>query len=123
MVGPLLLFADDSIQHAGVHPGLGGFMGHGHKHRRYGDPGYFGRLTVAHEVSAVTGACLVIERELWDDLDGMDEGLEVAFNDIDLCLRIRRANLKVVFTPHAVLRHHESASRGGDDDPSALAHA
>ena len=117
VVGPLLLFADGSIQHAGVHPGLGGFMGHGHKHRLHGDPGYFGRLTVAHEVAAVTGACLVIERELWDDLGGMDEGLEVAFNDIDLCLRIRQANLRVVFTPHAVLRHHESVSRGVDDDP------
>jgi len=120
-VGGLLLFKDDSIQHAGIHPGLGGFMGHGHKYRRHGDPGYHGRLTVAHRVAAVTGACLALRREDWDAIGGMDEGLPVAFNDVDLCLRIRERGLHVVFTPHAVLRHHESASRGTDDDPARSA--
>ncbi|MBT7126926.1 MAG: glycosyltransferase [Gemmatimonadales bacterium] len=118
VVGSLLLFSDGTIQHAGVHPGVGGLMGHGHKHRRGDDPGYFGRLTVAHEVAAVTGACLGVTRANWEHLGGLDEEhLAVAYNDIDLCLRARGAGLRVVFTPHAVLHHHESVSRGFDDDP------
>ena len=119
IVGALLLFGDWTIQHAGVHPGLGGLMGHGHKHRRHGDHGYHGRLTVAHEVAAVTGACLGIRRTTWDLLGGMDQDhLGVAYNDVDLCLRARSAGYRVLFTPHAVLLHHESASRGPDEDPA-----
>jgi len=118
VVGALLLFADGTIQHAGVHPGVGGLMGHGHKHQPGDDPGYHGRLTVAHEVAAVTGACLGITRILWDQLGGLDEEhLTVAYNDIDLCLKTRAAGLRVVLAPHAVLHHHESVSRGYDDDP------
>jgi len=118
VVGALLLFADGTIQHAGVHPGVGGLMGHGHKHRPGDDPGYHGRLTVAHEVAAVTGACLGTTRALWDRLGGLDEEhLAVAYNDIDLCLKAREAGLRVVLAPHAVLHHHESVSRGYDDDP------
>jgi len=121
VVGALLLFADGTIQHAGVHPGVGGLMGHGHKHRPGDDPGYHGRLTVAHEVAAVTGACLGITRELWNRLDGLDEEhLAVAYNDIDLCLKARAAGLRVVLAPHAILHHHESVSRGYDDDPTRL---
>ena len=120
VVGALLLFSDGTIQHAGVHPGVGGLMGHGHKHRRGDDPGYFGRLTVAHEVAAVTGACLGVTRANWERLGGLDEeNLAVAYNDIDLCLRARAAGLRVVLTPHAVLHHHESVSRGFDDDPAS----
>jgi len=119
VVGALLLFGDGTIQHAGVHPGVGGLMGHGHKHRAGDDTGYHGRLTVAHEVAAVTGACLGITRELWDRLGGLDEEhLAVAYNDIDLCLKARAAGLRVVLAPHAVLHHHESASRGVDDNPA-----
>jgi GT2 family glycosyltransferase len=119
VVGALLLFTDGTIQHAGVHPGVGGLMGHGHKHRPGDDGGYHGRLTVAHEVAAVTGACLGVTRALWDRLGGLDEeNLAVAYNDIDLCLRAREAGLRVVLAPHAVLHHHESVSRGYDDDPA-----
>ena len=122
VVGALLLFGDGTIQHAGVHPGVGGLMGHGHKHRPGDDPGYHRRLTVAHEVAAVTGACLGTTRELWDRLGGLDEEhLAVAYNDIDLCLKARAVNLRVVLTPHAVLHHHESVSRGYDDDPTRRA--
>ena len=97
-------------------------MGHGHKHRPGDDPGYHGRLTVAHEVAAVTGACLGITRVLWDQLGVLDEKhLAVAYNDIDLCLRARAAGLRVLLTPHAVLHHHESVSRGYDDDPTRRA--
>jgi len=119
VVGALLLFGDGTIQHAGVHPGVGGLMGHGHKHWPGDDPGYHGRLTVAHEVAGVTGACLGTTREIWDQLGGLDEEhLAVAYNDIDLCLRARAAGLRVVLAPHAVLHHHESVSRGYDDDPA-----
>ena len=118
VVGALLLFGDGTIQHAGVHPGVGGLMGHGHKHRPGDDPGYHGRLTVAHEVAAVTGACLGTTRILWDRLGGLDEEhLAVAYNDIDLCLRARAVGRRVVLAPRAVLHHHESVSRGYDDDP------
>jgi len=122
VVGALLLFGDGTIQHAGVHPGIGGLMGHGHKHWPGDDPGYHGRLTVAHEVAAVTGACLGTSRTLWNQLGGLDEKhLAVAYNDIDLCLKARVAGLRVVLAPHAVLHHHESVSRGYDDDPARRA--
>ena len=118
VAGALLTFGDGTIQHAGVHPGVGGLMGHGHKHLSDGHPGYFGRLLVAHEVAAVTGACLAIQTATWERLGGLDEkNLAVAYNDIDLCLKARQAGLRVVFTPHARLTHHESVSRGVDDDP------
>ena len=117
VVGALLLFTDGTIQHAGIHPGVDGLMGHGHKHRRGDDPGYFGRLTTPHEVAAVTGACLAIRREAFQSLGGLDaEHLPVAYNDVDLCLRARATGLRVILEPRAVLHHHESVSRGFDDD-------
>ena len=119
IVGALLLFGDGSIQHAGVHPGVGGLMGHGHKHLHGDSAGYFNRLKVVHEVSAVTGACLAIEKSVWDDLGGLDEqNLTVAYNDVDLCLKAREKGFRIIFTPFAKLMHHESVSRGSDDDPS-----
>ena len=118
VVGALLLFSDGTIQHAGVHPGVGGLMGHGHKHLPADHPGYFGRLLVAHGVAAVTGACMAVEAATFERLGGLDEKhLGVAYNDIDLCLKARQAGLRVVFTPHARLTHHESVSRGFDTDP------
>lgn len=118
VVGALLLFTDGTIQHAGIHPGVDGLMGHGHKHRSGDDPGYFGRLTTPHEVAAVTGACLAVRREVFRSLGGLDaECLPVAYNDVDFCLRARSAGLRVVLEPRAVLHHHESVSRGFDDDP------
>ncbi len=117
IVGALLLFSDDTIQHAGVHPGLGGLMGHGHKHLSGDDPGHLGRLRVPHRVAAVTGACLAIRAEDWRAFGGLDERLAVAYNDVDLCLKARESGLAVILEPRAVLRHHESISRGYDDDP------
>jgi len=118
VVGALLLFTDGTIQHAGIHPGVDGLMGHGHKHRPGDDPGYFGRLTTPHEVAAVTGACLAVRRDVFRSLGGLDaEYLPVAYNDVDLCLRARSAGLRVVMEPRAVLHHHESVSRGFDDNP------
>jgi len=119
IVGALLLFGDESIQHAGVHPGVGGLMGHGHKHLPGDSSGYFNRLKAVHEVAAVTGACLAIEKSTWVDLGGLDEeNLAVAYNDIDLCFKVRKEGLRIIFTPFARLLHHESVSRGVDSDPS-----
>ncbi len=117
IVGALLLFGNGTIQHAGVHPELGGLMGHGHKHLPGDDPGHLGRLRVPHRVAAVTGACLAIRAEDWRAFGGLDEELAVAYNDVDLCLKARESGLAVLLEPRAVLRHHESISRGYDDDP------
>ena len=88
------------------------------------DPGYFGRAIVAQDLSAVTAACLMVSRHVWEQLDGLDEeNLAVAFNDVDFCLRVREAGLRVVFTPYAKLYHHESVSRGKDDSPEKAARA
>jgi len=119
VVGAHLLFPNGTIQHAGIHPGLGGLMGHGHKNVDGDDPGYFGRLRVAHQVAAVTGACLVTARQTWLEVGGMDEEhFAVAYNDVDYCLRLRELGLRSVVTPEARLTHHESVSRGYDDDPT-----
>jgi len=116
VVGALLLFSDGTIQHAGVNPDPEGFMIHGHKHRSGESSGYFSRLLAVHEVAAVTGACLAIEKNTWNMLDGMDEeNFSVAYNDIDLCLKARHQGLKVIFSPYACLVHHESVSRGFDE--------
>ena len=119
IVGSLLLFGDNTIQHAGVHPGFGGLMGHGHKHLPGDSSGYFNRLKTVHEVAAVTGACLAIEKVIWNEVGRLDEDhLAVAYNDIDLCLKVREKDLRVLFTPFSKLKHHESVSRGVDDDPA-----
>ncbi len=122
VVGAKLLYDDDSIQHAGVVLGLGGLAGHGH-HRLPRDAyGYFSRLTVAHEVGAVTGACLLTRRSTWERAEGLDEELAVAFNDIDYCLRVRHElGERIIWTPHAELYHHESLSRGAEDDAAKVA--
>jgi glycosyltransferase involved in cell wall biosynthesis len=121
-VGAKLLYGDDRIQHAGVVLGLGGLAGHGHHLLDATDYGYFSRLTMAHEVGAVTAACLLTLRSTWDLLGGLDEDLAVAFNDVDFCLRVRHhAGQRIIWTPHAVLHHHESLSRGAEDDPAKVA--
>ncbi len=121
-VGAKLLYPDDTIQHAGVVLGLGGFAGHGHHLLGRDEYGYFSRLTMTHEVGAVTGACLLTRRDTWDQLGGLDEELAVAFNDIDYCLRVRHElGQRILWTPHALLYHHESVSRGSEDDPAKVA--
>ncbi len=121
VVGAKLLYADRTVQHGGAILGIGGVAGHGHKHAPAGSHGYFSRLAVTHEVGAVTGACLVTHRDLWEELGGLDEQwLPVAFNDIDYCVRVRDAGHRILFTPHAVLFHHESKTRGMDDTSQKL---
>ncbi len=113
-VGAKLYYPDDTIQHAGVVIGLGAHRAAGHSH--YGvtkeNLGYMGRLFYAQDVSAVTGACLLVRKALFDELNGLDEKFTVAFNDVDFCLRIREKGLLVVFNPYAELTHYESKSRG-----------
>jgi glycosyltransferase involved in cell wall biosynthesis len=114
-VGAMLYYPDDTVQHAGIVAGIGGVAGHSHKCFRRGESGYFGRLHLVHNVSGVTGACLLTRREVLDQCGGLDEvNLKVAFNDVDWCLRIREHGYLIVWTPHAELYHLESASRGPD---------
>jgi GT2 family glycosyltransferase len=121
-VGARLLYPDGTVQHGGVVLGMGGVAGHMHLGAARDDPGYFGQLMLAREVSAATGACLLVRRSAFLAVGGLDEeNLPVAFNDVDLCLRLRAAGLRVVWTPHAELVHHESKSRGSDFTPERLA--
>ncbi len=117
-VGAKLYYANKTIQHAGVVIGLGAHRTAGHTH--YGQSrenlGYMGRLCYAQDVSAVTGACLMVKRSLYDKVGGLDESFEVSLNDVDLCLKLRHEGLLNVFTPFAELYHFESISRGLDDN-------
>jgi GT2 family glycosyltransferase len=119
-VGAKLYYPNDTIQHAGVILGIGGVAGHSHKYFPRSDAGYFSRLAISHDVSAVTGACLYVRREIWDALGGLDERLAVAFNDVDFCIRVREAGYTNLFTPFAELYHHESLSRGAEDNPEKV---
>ncbi len=123
-VGVKLLFGDGRVQHAGDAVGPGGCADHFHSKIAADDPGYHGRAILAQDLSAVTAACLMVKRSLWQKLNGLDEeNLAIAFNDVDFCLRIREAGLRVVYTPYAMLYHHESVSRGKDDTPDKIARA
>jgi len=112
-VGARLWFSNGTLQHAGVILGIGGVAGHVHRQLPRAAPGYQGRALLTQEFSAVTAACLLLRREVFEAVGGMDEAhLAVDYNDIDFCLRIRRSGLRVIWTPHAQLYHHESATRG-----------
>jgi glycosyltransferase involved in cell wall biosynthesis len=115
VVGARLWYPNGTIQHGGVIVGAGGIAGHAHIGLRRDEPGYFARAHLAQDLSAVTTACALVRREVYVQVGGFDENLAVAFNDIDFCLRLRKAGYRIVWTPHAELIHHESASRGVDD--------
>ncbi|HVI57333.1 MAG TPA: glycosyltransferase family 2 protein [Luteimonas sp.] len=114
-VGAMLYYPDDTIQHAGVVLGVHGVAAHLYTGMPRGYPGHGGRARVAQSLSAVTGACLLVRRDAYEQVSGLDESLQVAFNDIDFCLRLREAGYRNVWTPFAELYHHESASRGSED--------
>lgn len=120
-VGAMLYYPNDTIQHAGVIIGLHGAADHLHAGRPRGWSGQGARARVAQELSAVTGACLLVRRATYVDAGGLDERLAVAFNDIDFCLRLRERGLHNIWTPYAELYHYESASRGRDDTPERQA--
>ena len=115
VVGARLLYPDRRIQHAGVILGFGGVAGHGFVGLDAGEAGYFGRLKVACEVSALTGACMAMRRALFEEVGGFSaRHLQRTFNDVDLCLKARARGKVNIFTPLATLIHHESATDGGD---------
>jgi GT2 family glycosyltransferase len=115
MVGAALWYPNGTIQHGGVILGAGGIAGHAHTGLRRGEPGYFARAHLAQDISAVTTACALVKREAYLQVGGFDEKLAVTFNDVDLCLRLRQAGYRILWTPYAELIHHESASRGFED--------
>ena len=117
-VGGKLYYADKTIQHAGVVIGLGAHRTAGHTHYRQKreNLGYMGRLCYAQDVSAVTGACLMVKKKLYEEAGGLDEGFAVSLNDVDFCLKLRQLGYLNVFTPFAELYHYESVSRGLDTD-------
>jgi GT2 family glycosyltransferase len=115
VVGAKLLYPDGIVQHAGVIIGIGGVAGHGHKYIADTDSGYCHRAVLVQNVSAVTGACMCVRREIYERVGGLDENLAVAFNDVDFCLKVSDAGYRNLYTPYAKLIHHESISRGHDD--------
>ena len=120
--GAMLYYPDETLQHAGVITGLGGYAGHSHKYKQKGGSGYLFRIATVQDFSAVTGACLLVKASVYDKVGGLDEQFAVAFNDVDFCLRVRDAGCRIAWTPYAELTHYESKSRGGDEkDPAKAA--
>lgn len=121
-VGAKLYFDDDTIQHAGVVVGLGGVAGHSHKHYPRQHAGYFGRLQCVQNYLAVTAACLLVRKAVYEQVGGLNESdLKVAFNDVDFCLKVYKAGYRNLWTPYAELYHYESKSRGIEDTPEKQA--
>jgi len=117
VVGARLWYPDNCLQHGGVILGLGGLAGHSHKCLPKGELGYVARASVIQGLSAVTAACLVVRKEIFDQVGGLEEKLKVAYNDVDFCIKVREAGYQNVWTPYAELYHHESATRGYEDTP------
>lgn len=121
-VGAKLYYPNDTVQHGGVILGLGGLAGHAHRFFQRDEDGYMGRLKVTQNLSAVTAACLLLRKEVFDAVNGLNEAdLAVAYNDVDLCIKVREAGYRNLWTPYAALYHHESISRGADDTPEKRA--
>ncbi|TKJ86652.1 hypothetical protein PaeCFBP13512_19350 [Paenibacillus sp. CFBP13512] len=116
-VGAKLLYPDYTIQHAGVILGIGGVAGHSHKNFQSSEYGYFSRLKMVSNYSAVTAACLMVRKEICEEVEGFAEDLQVAFNDVDFCLKVREKGYWNVWLPQVQLIHYESKSRGYEDTP------
>jgi GT2 family glycosyltransferase len=114
-VGAKLYYPDESIQHAGVIVGVGGIAGHSHKNYPRKHAGYFGRLVSVQNVSAVTAACMMIRKQVLQEVNGFDENYILAFGDVDLCLSLLQKGYLNVWTPYAELYHHESKTRRYED--------
>ena len=114
-IGAKLYYPNDTIQHAGVILGLGGGAGHGHKHYQRADNGYMQRLKLVQNYGAVTAACLGIRKSVYNEVNGLNEtDLAVAYNDVDLCLKVKAAGYDNIWSPYIELYHHESVSRASD---------
>ena len=112
VVGALLYYPNDTVQHGGVVLGLGGIAGHAFAGVKRGNLGYAGKLSYAQDMLAVTGACMMMRRDIWEITGGFDEELAIGFNDVDFCLRVVKAGFRIIWTPYAELYHYESKSRG-----------
>lgn len=122
VVGGKLYYPDNTVQHAGIIVGIGGYAGHPHKHFNSRRSGYFNRASIQQNISAVTGAFMMFRRDVFDAVGGFDQNaLKIACNDVDFCLRVRERGLLNVFTPYAHAYHHESVSRGYEDTPAKKA--
>lgn len=119
--GMMLYYPDDTIQHAGVILGIGGVAGHSHKYFPRNSAGYMSRLLLAQDLSAVTAASMMVKASVFGEVGGFEPKYAVAFNDVDLCMKIRKAGHLIVFTPHAEAYHYESKSRGLEDTPEKVA--
>ncbi len=120
-IGAKLYYAEGKVQHAGVILGIGGVAGHSHKYFPKQHHGYFSRLRLAQNLSAVTGACMLVRRSVYQQVNGLEENaLKIAFNDVDFCLRVKSAGYLNTWTPYAELYHHESMSRGKEDTPEKV---
>lgn len=121
-VGAKLWYPNDTLQHGGVILGVGGVAAHFHRELYKGDAGYFGRASLRQQLSAVTGACMLIRKSIYEEVGGLDEEeLKVTFNDVDFCIRVSNAGYRNIFTPFAELIHYESVSRGLDATPERKA--
>ncbi len=120
LVGAKLHYPDGRIQHAGVVLGIKGVAGHSHKYFPGRSRGYFDALACIRNYSAVTAACMMVRRDVFQAVGGFDEQLRVAFNDVDFCLRVREKGYRIAWTPYAELYHYESATRGFDLDPREI---
>lgn len=121
-VGPKLLYPDGRLQHVGMLLGVNGIAAHAFHQQPGGLPGYFGSAIGPRNFSAVTGACLMTRKAVFNEVGGFDETFPIDFNDVDYCLRVRRAGYRIVYTPYARLFHHESASFGArQQDPDGIA--
>ena len=120
-VGARLYYEDDTIQHAGVVIGFGGIAGHCFVMQPRGYTGYCHRIICAQDYSAVTAACMMVKRSVFEEVGGLSEELQVAFNDIDFCMKIRQTGKLIVYNPYAELYHYESKSRGLEDTPEKVA--
>lgn len=121
VVGAMLYYPHDTIQHAGVILGIGGVAGHCYVGMPRGYPGDKHRAGLAQNLSAVTAACALVRRDVFEQVGGLDESLVVAFNDVDFCIRVREAGYRNLWTPFAEMYHHESASRGYENTPEKIA--
>jgi|GEM_PF-1555878 len=120
-VGATLLYSDGTIQHSGITMGVGSLTEHGHRHFASDSPGFLGQLLAVNNYTAVTGACLMCRREVFEAVGGFNEQLAVGYNDIDLCLKMMAQGYHNVLPPHVVLYHYESKSRGFDNTPEKRA--
>lgn len=121
IVGARLYYPDDTIQHAGVVLGFGGMAGHTFIGCSRYDNGYFSRIICAQDLSAVTAACMMVKRSVFEEVEGLSEEYRVAFNDVDFCMKVREKGYLIVYNPAVELYHFESKSRGLEDTPEKVA--